>query len=125
MSPSSLAMTFADDIAHHILKGNALEVRSLVQDWRRDGAPLSDVAAPTVSDPEVWAVAAGVVELLALRANQAPPSWTSRAAPLPEPLYLVSAAHRSTKLRERIERESPEPLRRRNLFAPPGYLELV
>lgn len=126
-SGSSLphTMTFAENIALRILTGNALEVRSLVQDWMRHGPALRDLPAPTIADAKVWAVAAGVVELLALRAHQAPPSWAAEVAALPEPLYLVAAAHRSTKLRERVERESPEPLRKRNVFAPPGYLELV
>lgn len=118
-------MTFAEDIALCILTGNALEVRSLVQDWMRRGPALRDLPAPNTADAKVWAVAAGVVELLAVRAHQAPPSWASEVAALPEPLYLVTAAHRSAKLRERVERESPEPLRKRNVFAPPGYLELV
>ncbi|HET7502649.1 MAG TPA: hypothetical protein VFK02_16625 [Kofleriaceae bacterium] len=41
------------------------------------------------------------------------------------PVYLVEAAVRSPKMRARVEQESPEPLRKRNLFAPAGYLAFV
>ena len=44
---------------------------------------------------------------------------------LPTPVYLVEAAAKSPKMRARIEQQSPEPLRKRNVFAPPGYLEIV
>jgi hypothetical protein len=41
------------------------------------------------------------------------------------PVYLIEAASRSPRMRARVEQESPEPLRKRNLFAPPGYLAIV
>jgi hypothetical protein len=41
------------------------------------------------------------------------------------PIYLVEAATKSPKMRARVEQESPEPLRKRNVFAPSRYLEIV
>lgn len=118
-------MTRSEEIAILILNNEALEVRSRVQDWLRSAPRFRDEPAPSSADPQVRAVAAAVVELLAERAHQAPPTWTSTVGPLGMPLYLVAAAHKSEKLRARVERESPEPLRRRRVYAPPGYLELV
>jgi hypothetical protein len=37
-------------------------------------------------------------------------------------VFLVDAAKRLPNLRLQCERESPEPLLRRNLFAPANYL---
>ena len=118
-------MTRAEQIAICILAGQALAVRSLVQDWLRSGSGLGLEPPPSSRDPKVRAVAAAIVELLAARLNERAPPWTATVGALPEPLYLVQAASRSQSLRARVERESPEPLRRRNMFAPQSYLEVV
>jgi len=118
-------MTRAEQIAICILAGQALEVRSLVQDWLRSGAELSVEPPPSSRDPKVRAVAAAIIELLAARLNECALVWTVTVEPLSEPLYLVQAASRSQSLRARVERESPEPLRRRNMFAPQSYLEMI
>lgn len=118
-------MTRSEEIAILILNNEALEVRSRVQDWLRSAPTFGNEPAPKSTDPRIRAVAAGVVELLAERAHQPPPTWTRTVGALGMSLYLVAAAHQSEKLRARVERESPEPLRRRRVYAPPGYLELV
>jgi len=114
-------MTRAEQIAICILTGQALEVRLLVQDWLRSGAELSLEPPPASRDPKVRAIAAAIIELLAARSNERAPAWTATVGPL----YLVQAASRSQILRTRVERESPEPLRRRNMFAPQSYLEMI
>jgi hypothetical protein len=78
---------------------------------------------PDTADVRVRAVAAAIVELLAERAEQPPPAWTAAEGQLASPLFLVEAAQHSPKLRARVERESPAPLRKRNVFAPAQYLE--
>lgn len=118
-------VTKSEKIAAKILANEPLTVRSLAQEWLRAGPRFADEPAPSTNDPIVRTVAAAVVELLALRANQQAPEWTVFVDGLAEPVYLVDAAKRSAKMRARVERESPEPLRKRNVFAPPGYLEML
>jgi hypothetical protein len=118
-------MTPLEQIAAEILAKHPLEVRSLMQDYRRRDAPLSAEQAPVSGDLQIRAVAAALAELIALRTMQPAPAWAHEIGGLPAPLYLVEAAARSPKMRARVERESPEPLRKRNVFAPPGYLEML
>jgi len=68
---------------------------------------------------------AAIAELIAARTAQRAPAWTNQVGSLPTPVYLVEAAAKSPRMRARLEQESPEPLRKRNIFAPPGYLEIV
>jgi len=75
-----------------------------------------------VADDRHLIVAAAIVELLAERTGQSAPSWTSSAGELADPFFLVAAAERMSGLRTLCERESPEPLRKRRLFAPPTFL---
>lgn len=118
-------MTPLEQIATEILANRPIEVRALVQDYVRRGAMLEQEPAPGSQDPRVRAVAAGLAELFASRMAQRAPAWALEVGKLPAPLYLIEAAHRSPRLRARIERESPEPLRKRNVYAPPAYLEAV
>lgn len=118
-------MTSLEQIAAQILAKNPLEVRSLVQDYVRRGAPLWSERAPDPDDPKIRAIAAAIAELIASRPAQQAPAWVDQIGRLPTPVYLVEAVAQSPKMRARVERESPEPLRKRNVFAPPGYLEIV
>jgi hypothetical protein len=68
------------------------------------------------------AVAAGIVELMAGRASQDPPTWTKDIGAAPEPVLLVRAAAVLPRLRRMCEEEGPEPLRRRRILAPPEFL---
>lgn len=117
-------MTAAEQIAITILSHDALAVRSLVQDWLRSAPIFANEPAPASTDARVRVVAAAVTELLAERAGQRAPAWTATVEHLAAPIYLVAAADRSPKLRARVERESPDALRRHNVFAPPGYLDM-
>ena len=118
-------MTPLEQIAAQILAKNPLEVRSLVLDYLRRAAPIWLERAPTSDDQQIRAVTAAIAELIAARTAQEAPAWASQIGGLPTPVYLVEAATRSPKMRARIEQESPEPLRKRNLFAPSSYLEIL
>ena len=118
-------MTPLEQIAAQILAKNPLEVRSLMQDYLRRGTPLRLEHAPTSCDLHVCVIAAAIAELIAARTAQQAPAWVNQIGKLPTPVYLVEAASKSAKMRARIEQESPEPLRKRNVFAPPGYLEML
>jgi len=119
------SMTPLEKIAARILAKNPFEVRSLVQDYLRRGAPVGSERAPDSNDPKIRAVTAAIAELIATRTAQQAPTWVDQIGRLPTPVYLVEAVAKSPKMRARVEQESPEPLRKRNVFAPPGYLEMV
>ncbi len=111
-----------DDLAKAALNRDALQLRSLVQDFIRSGDKLVDLAAPQTHDAQLLSVAAALVELLAERTNQPPPFWTANIGAVAVPLFLVAAAERLASLRQLCQEESPEPLKRRKLLAPPNYL---
>ena len=115
-------MARIEDIARAVLSGDALQVRSLVQELGEQVTDLGTVARPRSTDEQTLVVAAAIIELLAQRAGQNAPAWTQDIGSLAEPRYLVKAADRMPHLRELCRRESPEPLRRRGLLAPPNYL---
>ena len=118
-------MVQLEQIAVAILRGDALGARSLVQDWTNTPLEQRDSRRPQTHDKQVLAVAASIAELLAERSGQMPPEWTKSVAPLAEPLFLVRAARTMPRMRTHCERETPAPLRKRRLFAPPNYLSFV
>jgi hypothetical protein len=115
-------MISLDDLAIAALSRDALQLRSLVQDLIRGGQNLSAITPPKTQDARLLSVAAAIVELLAERTNQAAPAWTATVGAVSEPVYLVAAAERLSSMRQLCDEESPEPLKRRRLFAPPNYL---
>ena len=86
---------------------------------------LSDVPRPTSHDSRLMVTAAALVELLALRRQQEPPGWTKTIGALSEPFFLLEAALTMKRLRQLCETQSPEPLQRRRLYAPPNFLEFA
>jgi hypothetical protein len=83
----------------------------------------SKVPEPQDLSHDELAVAAGLAEVLACRSGQAPPAWTERVEAATEPVMLVPSA--GPRMRERLAREAPEPLRRRNVYAPADFLVQV
>ena len=118
-------MVQIEQLAKAAMAGDALKLRSLTQDLLRQNARLVDSARPLSTDPVVSVVAAGLIELLAERRHEPAPAWASLIGATHPPLYLVKSAQRMPRLRRLCETESPEPLRRRNLFAPPTFLEFA
>ncbi len=105
-----------------LLAGDVLAARQWVADAKRSGFGWPDAPQPEGLGPKELAVAAGVAELLAGRAGQQNPPWTARVGAGPEPILLVRAASFLPRLRRLCEEEGPEPLRRRGILAPPGFL---
>jgi hypothetical protein len=118
-------MVEIDDIARAALEGNALQVRSLVQDFVAQPRDLHATPRPETDDHRVLAAAASILELLCSRQGAKPPAWTTSIGPLAEPHFLVRSAATMKRLRELCEREGPAPLRRRKLYAPPDYLTMA
>jgi hypothetical protein len=110
------------DLVEALLARDALSVRQWVADATRDATIWTDVPRPIGWSALELAVAAGVVELFALRSGQAPPSWTASVGPAPAPVYLVRAAETMPRLRLSCETEGPEPLRVRRIYAPPEFM---
>jgi len=110
------------DLVAALLRRDALSARQWVADATREGFDWSHVTEPHGLDMTGRAVAAAVVEMMAERSGSRPAAWTSAVPAAPERLFLVQAAEALPRLRRLCEEEGPEPLRRRGLLAPPGFL---
>jgi hypothetical protein len=110
------------ELVRALLEHDALAAREWVAEAARRRTEWAEVKRPEDLDPTELAVAAGIVEVLADRARQQPPTWSSSVPAAPEPVVLVLAATQMKRLRRLCEEEGPEPLRRRNVLAPPSFL---
>jgi hypothetical protein len=118
-------MVRIEEIAQSALAGDSLQTRSLTQELLREQKDLGNLPRPRTADARVLALSAGLAELFAGRVNQSAPDWTKSVGALDEPVFLVKSALTMKRLRELCETESPLPLRRRNFFVPPNYLEFA
>ena len=112
-----------EELAEAAIDQDALLLRSLTQDFLRERPRLADIPRPDAADSQTIAAAASLIELLAERSNQEPPSWTKDVGALPQPVHLVKSAATMKHLRALCEQHSPEPLRKRGFYAPPNFLE--
>lgn len=113
------------DLVQALLARDALSARQWVADASRVPIVWLNVPRPSNYGDVELAVAAGIVELLAARAHQPPPSWTAEIGLAPEPVYLVRAAESMPRLRRSCETDGPAPLRSRRVYAPPEFLALA
>lgn len=118
-------MVRIEDIARAALAYEALTVRELIQDLLRGHPDWAAIPRPVAVDENTLVVAAALLELLALRNGAEPAAWTRETGPAREPIHLVRAATTMPRTRARVEAESPEPLRKRNVFAPAEYATFV
>ena len=114
-----------EQVAEAALQRDSLRLRSLVQDMLRVKTNWSDLPRPTTSDARLLAIAASLAELLAERQNQIPAAWTKEIGALSEPFFLLRSAETMKRLRVLCETQSPEPMRKRQLYAPPNFLEFA
>jgi hypothetical protein len=118
-------MVKLEQLATAALQGDGLLTRSLAQDFFREHPQFATVPQPVGVDMPTLAVSASLLELFALRRHQAVPTWTQTVGALAAPIFLLKAARTMKRLRALCEAEAPEPLRKRNLYAPPNYLEFA
>lgn len=118
-------MVRIEDIARAALSYEALTVRDLIQDLLRDRPDWASIPRPVAVDEKTLVVAAALLELLALRSGAEPAAWTREIGPAKDPIHLLRAAATMPRTRARVEAESPEPLRMRNVFAPAEYATFV
>ena len=114
-----------EQLAEAALQRDSLRLRSLVQDMIRSHMNWSSLARPQIKDPRLLTIAAALAELLATRQNQTPPAWTKEVGALQEPFFLLRSAETMKRLRILCETQSPEPMRKRQLYAPPNFLEFA
>lgn len=114
-----------ENIASTALQGDALNTRALAITFLSENPELSSVPRPRTTDTTVLAISAALLELFAQRRNQVAPSWTQAIGGLNTPLFLLRAATKMRYLREMCLAESPEPLRKRGLYAPNNYLSFA
>ncbi len=118
-------MEMIEQMAEAAINRDSLRLRSLVQDWTRSGIPISEIRRPNQTDAKILAISAALVELLAERRGENPPQWTQNIGALTEPFFLVESATSMKRLKILCETQSPEPMRRRRLYAPPHFLEFA
>jgi len=118
-------MVMIEQLAKAALSGDSLRLRSLYQEMVLEKQKLSECQRPQISDKRLLALAASLIELMAERTQQSPPKWTEEVSTLLEPMYLVPSANSMKRLRVLCETQSPYPLRKRKLYAPPNFLEFA
>jgi hypothetical protein len=112
------------DLVRAILSGDLLAARQWVADAHRVRIRWERVVRPSGLDAREMTVAAGIVELLAARAGATAPSWTLSIGAQREPIFLDPGIQEMPRTLARAMTDGPEPLRRRNLFASPDFLEV-
>lgn len=115
-------MVTLNELVDAALSRDGLWLSAATQEFLRATPILRDVPQPTEVSERNLVVAAGLLELLSLRTGQQPPAWTKNIGGLPEPFFLVAEAESMKNTRIMCEQESPEPLRKRKLLAPPHFL---
>lgn len=118
-------MEAIEQIAQAALERDHLKLRSFVQDFIRAKTDFSQLPRPSTTDARLLVVSAALTELLAQRNSQIPPAWTKEIGALKEPFFLLESAATMKRLRTLCETQSPEPLRKRLLYAPPHFLEFA
>jgi len=114
-----------EELSRAALARHHLKLRSLVQDLTRSNTDFSQVPRPSTEDPRLLTMTASLVELLAARQKQNPPAWTKEIGPLKEPFFMLESAASMKRLRNLCETQSPEPMRKRLVYAPPHFLEFA
>jgi hypothetical protein len=113
------------DLVRAILSGDLLAARQWVADARRARIRWDRFARPSGLDDRELTVAAAMVELLAARAGAPPPAWAITVGGQDKPLFLDPGIEQMPRTLARARTDAPEPLRKRNLFASPDFLDEV
>ena len=113
------------DLVEAIVGGDLLAARQWVADAKREQLRWGTLPRPRDLTGREMAVAAGMVELLAHRAGEAPPAWTEAVGPEREPVLLDPGLDQMPRSFARARTSGPEPLRKRNLLALPDFLDVA
>jgi hypothetical protein len=113
------------ELVRALLAGDLLTARQCVADANRARLNWPELEQPHGLTDREMSVAAGMVELLAFRAGATSPEWTKALGPVDEPLILDPGLERLPRSFARARTAGPEPLRRRNMVALPGFLDVA
>ncbi len=112
------------NLVHAILTGDLLAARQWVADSQRARIEWERYEKPMGLDEREMILAAGLAELLAGREGTPAPSWTASVGSQEGPLVLDPGLERMPRSFEQAKENGPEPLRRRNMIASPGFLDI-
>jgi hypothetical protein len=116
--------TTIDDLARALLADGGAIVGQYTMNLWAENESFSQIQQPVDVTHEELVVSAALVELFASRRGEAAPAWTSAIGGLAEPRFLMGGYEkRYPKRAARWLRESPEPLKKRNLYASAEFLE--
>ncbi len=113
------------DLVDAVLSGDLLAARQWIADAQRERLTWEEVARPRELAGRRLIVAAGLVELLAARAGKKPPSWTNSVGGERDPVVLDPGLENMPRSFAHAKTSAPEPLRKRNLFALPNFLDVA
>lgn len=113
------------ELVEAILRGDLLAARQWVADARRERIQWESVPCPRDFSDLEMTIAAGLVELFAHRSGVNPPSWTDGVGPEPEPILLDPGLEQMPRSYALARSSAPDPLRKRNLFALPDFLDVA
>lgn len=108
-----------------VLRGRDLTARQLVKDAARASFSWTEAPPPDFRGPRARAVYAGLVELFASRQGKSPPEWTRDVPPAPKSVVLLALARKCKVALRMVERDTPVPLKSRNVLATRQYLDVL
>jgi hypothetical protein len=109
-------------LAQYAQYSDDIKLDLLLDEFLRSNPVLADVEKPDTENIRTLAVCASFLELFAIRYDQKPPNWTSGIGALEEPYFIQPIAITSKWFREWCFQNSPEPLKKRNIYATDNYL---
>jgi hypothetical protein len=112
------------DLVRALVSHDLLAARQWVADARRCKPEWRLCGRPEGLNEDEMAIAAGLVELLAERDGMAPPTWSASVAGTREPFFLDPGLEAMPRTLKHAMAEAPEPLRKRNIYAPREFLEI-
>jgi hypothetical protein len=116
--------TTINELARVVLDDQGAIVGQYTMNIWDENPSFADVPKPQNVSYEELVVSAALLELFASRRNQPPPAWTAEVGGLDAPRFLMAKyAKKYPYLGEQWRRESPAPLKKRNLFASAEFLE--
>jgi hypothetical protein len=113
------------ELVHALLAGDLLTARQCVADAHRAGVEWQQLEQPFDLDDRELSVAAAVVELLASRAGQLAPPWTTHVGAVRELLVLDPGLEQMPRSFARAKSMGPEALLKRNMIALPDFLAVA
>jgi hypothetical protein len=113
------------ELVRAILAGDLIAARQFVADAQRTNPQWERLEQPPGLSDQELVVAAGITELLALRAGARPPLWTESVGPTHQMIVLDPGLEQMPRSFARAKSSGPEALRRRNLVALPDFLTVA